>query len=64
MKKLRMELEELKVESFEASAAPVRMGTVAAFEEESCSMKPTCGVASRGEETFEMLPASRYVCCV
>lgn len=63
MEKLRLELDELKVESFEASAERGE-GTVAAFEDESCSMKPTCGIASRGEETFQMYEASRYVCCV
>ena len=64
MEKLRLELDELKVESFEATAEHDGEGTVAAFEDGSCSMQPTCGIASRGEETFKMYEASRYVCCV
>jgi hypothetical protein len=64
MEKLRLELDELKVESFEARPVGASTGTVAAFEDEGCSMQPTCGIASRGEETFQMYEASRYVCCV
>jgi hypothetical protein len=63
MEKLRLELDELRVETFEPRADAGGEGTVAAFEE-GCSMQPTCGVASRGEETFQLLAASRYVCCV
>lgn len=63
MRKMRLDLDGLTVESFEPSDDPSGIGTVAAFEG-SCSMQKTCGVASRGEETFDVFPATRYVCCV
>ena len=63
MEKLRLELDGLKVESFEAGGDGAGTGTVRGHGG-SCSMQPTCGIASRGEATFEELPATRYVCCV
>jgi hypothetical protein len=62
MQKVRMELDELKVETFEAGEALARKGTVAGFAV-GCSQARTCGIASRGEETFEMYPLTGYVCC-
>ncbi|HET7230982.1 MAG TPA: hypothetical protein VFJ16_13310 [Longimicrobium sp.] len=63
MEKLRLELENVKVESFEPGAGVPAKGTVRG-NDGSCSMQPTCGIASRGEETFELEEATRYVCCV
>ena len=63
MNKLRMDLDGLKVESFEAGATAGAVGTVHA-NDGSCSMQPTCGIASRGEETYEQEAISRYACCV
>jgi hypothetical protein len=63
MEKLRLELDGLKVESFEAGTDTAGKGTVRG-NDGSCSMQPTCGIASRGEETFELEAATRYVCCV
>ena len=63
MEKLRLEMDGLKVESFEPGAGAVAKGTVQA-NDGSCSMLPTCGMASRGEETFELEAATRYSCCV
>lgn len=63
MDKLRLEIDGLKVESFEAGDEGTPRGTVRA-NDGSCSMQPTCGIASRGEATFEQEAATRYVCCV
>jgi hypothetical protein len=63
MQKMRMELDELQVETFEAGEALARKGTVAGLEV-GCSQARTCGIASRGEETFEKYAATLYVCCV
>ncbi len=63
MEKMRLELDTVKVESFEPGAGGSAKGTVRA-NDGSCSMQPTCGIASRGEETFQLEEASRYVCCV
>ncbi|HYH81227.1 MAG TPA: hypothetical protein VEX86_15595 [Longimicrobium sp.] len=63
MEKLRMEMDGLKVESFEPGTAAAGKGTVRGYGD-SCSMQPTCGVASRGEEAFVDIPWTRYACCV
>jgi hypothetical protein len=63
MEKLRLELEGLKVESFDAGTGAAMKGTVRAHDG-SCSMQPTCGMASRGEATFEQEIFTRYACCV
>jgi len=60
MKKLRLDLDELKVESLDTSAD----GTVQAYDDATCSKQPTCGIASRGEETYEMEAWTRYACCI
>jgi len=59
MSTLRLELDGLKVESFEA-------GTDAAAAEAlgGCSVQPTCGNPSRGDETYEKVAITRYACCV
>jgi hypothetical protein len=63
MEKLRLDLDELKVDSFDAGAeAPVR-GTAQAHEG-TCSLQPTCGAASRGETPIVAFPPTRYACCV
>ncbi|HSU14766.1 hypothetical protein [Longimicrobium sp.] len=64
MNKLRLELDGLKVESFEASAERRGKGTVLGFDGSTCSNQPTCGIASRGEETYEQEVFTRYACCV
>lgn len=62
MQKLRLEMDGLKVESFEAGENRAGKGTV--WGNGTCSEQPTCGIASRGEATFEEAPPTRYVCCV
>lgn len=62
MEKLQLKLDTLKVESFEAGADSAVRGTVRG--QGSCSMQPTCGIASRGQTPFEEEAATRYVCCV
>lgn len=64
MEKLRLDLEELKVDSFEPSAEAGGEGTIHAHADGSCSMQRTCGAASRGDETFDLLALTRYACCV
>jgi hypothetical protein len=63
MEKLRLELDGLKVESFEPDTTAAGRGTVLGHDE-SCSMQRTCGAASRGEEMFEQVALTRYACCV
>lgn len=62
MDKLRLSLDGLRVESFEAGGEHAVRGTV--HGNGSCSMQPTCGIASRGQTPFEEEAATRYVCCV
>ena len=64
MKKLRLEIDGLKVESFAADAGGRARGTVPGFEDSTCSAQPTCGIASRGEETFQLEVFTRYACCI
>ena len=64
MEKLRLDLEELTVETFEPRAETRGRGTVRAYDDGSCSNQPTCGIASRGEETYEQIERSFYACCV
>ncbi|MFL5537972.1 MAG: hypothetical protein ACJ8J0_03225 [Longimicrobiaceae bacterium] len=64
MNKMRLELDRLEVESFEAGLDGSGAGTVLAREEDGCSIQPTCGNPSRGEEGYEELPLTRYACCV
>ena len=64
MEKLRLEIDGLRVESFEADAGREGRGTVEAHEELTCSKQPTCGAASRGEATYQEEAWTRYACCV
>ena len=64
MDKLRLEMERLKVETFAPDAKAGGKGTVLGYDDSTCSAQPTCGNPSRGEETFELEAATRYVCCV
>lgn len=64
MEKLRLNVDGLKVESFEASAEVGAQGTVAGFAASECSCQYTCGVASRGQEGYDAYPLTRYACCV
>jgi hypothetical protein len=63
MKKLVLELDGLKVESFEPGSSRQETGTVLA-QDGGCSVQPTCGNPSRGEEGYEEMPVTRYACCV
>ena len=63
MVKLRLDLETLAVESFDAGADEGAPGTIQAHES-TCSKQPTCGVASRGPETYDLEIFTRYACCV
>lgn len=63
MDKLRLDIEELKVESFDAGRDGSLRGTVRA-NDGSCSMQPTCGIASRAETAFEHDGITRNACCV
>ena len=63
MKKLRLDVEGLKVESFAADERARAKGTVLGFGG-SCSNQPTCGIASRGEETFQLEAFTLYACCI
>ena len=64
MKKMRLELDGLEVESFEAGTDGSDAGTVLAREEVGCSIQPTCGNPSRGEEGYAEFVLTRYACCV
>lgn len=63
MKKLLLEVDGLKVESFEPGSSTRGRGTVRAHDG-GCSVQPTCGNPSRGEEGYEEMPVTRYACCV
>jgi len=63
MKKLLLDVDELKVESFQPGAREAGTGTVRA-NGAGCSIQPTCGNPSRGEETFVEEVITRYACCV
>lgn len=64
MEKLRLELDALKVESFEAGADAAGRGTAHAHQDTTCSKQPTCGIASRGQEAYDAIPRTLYACCV
>ena len=63
MKKLLLEVDGLKVESFEAGSSTRGRGTVRA-NDDGCSIQPTCGNPSRGEEGYAEMALTRYACCV
>jgi hypothetical protein len=62
MKKLTLDPDRLTVESFEAVPAGSD-GTVRGYGA-GCSIQPTCGNPSRGDETFVEEALTRYACCV
>lgn len=64
MKKLRLNLDRLAVESFATGADDGGKGTVRGLQDTECSCQPTCGIASRGEEAYERFPRTWYACCV
>jgi hypothetical protein len=64
MQKLRLDLDGLQVESFEAATRARGKGTVDGFAITDCSKQVTCGVASRGQEAYDIEPRTRYACCV
>ena len=64
MEKLRLDLNGLKVESFAPGADKRGKGTVLGYDGSTCSQGYTCGMMSRGEETFELEVITRYACCV
>jgi len=62
MKKLRLEPDDLRVESFESDAGAGWKGTAHAHEEQ-CSGQPTCGIDSREpKDGYEQRPPT-YWCC-
>lgn len=63
MQKLKLNLDGLKVESFQPGAESAGKGTVRGYEG-TCSKVGTCGAASLGEETYEVFPRTLYACCV
>jgi hypothetical protein len=64
MQKLRLNLDGLAVESFEAGGMVQGKGTVEGFAPTDCSKQPTCGIASRGQDEFDVVPPTRYACCI
>jgi hypothetical protein len=64
MRKLRLKLDGLKVESFEPGTKTEERGTVRGNAATECSCAFTCGVASRGQEGYVEVPNTRYACCV
>ena len=64
MKKLRLNLDRLAVESFATGVDGGTKGTVRGFQNTECSCHYTCGVASRGQEGYAEVPLTRYACCV
>ena len=64
MDKLRLELDRLKVESFAPDAKAGGKGKVLGYDGSTCSQGFTCGMMSRGEETFQQQPLTYYACCV
>ena len=60
MRKLRLNLDGLEVESFAAGGEVQGKGTVEGFAGTECSMQFTCGVASRGQEGYAEIPPTRY----
>jgi hypothetical protein len=65
MRKLRLNVDALRVESFEAGSNARDRGTVHGFAPPTdCSKQVTCGMASRGEEAYEIFPRTQYACCV
>ena len=63
MKKMQLEIDGLKVESFEPGADASGAGVVRAYEA-GCSIQPTCGNPSRGDAGYEEFAITRYACCV
>lgn len=62
MKKLRLELDDLRVESFAPDAGAGWEGTAHAHEEQ-CSGEPTCGIDSRApKDGYDQGPRSRWCC--
>jgi hypothetical protein len=64
MKKLRLNLDRLAVESFTTDAERGAKGTVEGLQDTECSKQYTCGIASRGEKGYEEAPPTRYGCCI
>ena len=66
MRKLRLEMDDLQVASFEPEVGAKWNGTAHGHGhgKEGCSMAPTCGIDSRaGNEVLEQIPRTRW-CCV
>lgn len=64
MKKLRLDLDVLAVESFHAGEGTAARGTAHGHAGSTCSLQPTCGAASRGQEGYDLYDRTRYACCV
>ena len=64
MKKLRLEMDDLQVASFDPEPGVRGEGTAHGHGKEACSMQPTCGIDSRADnEAYEQGPRTRW-CCV
>jgi hypothetical protein len=63
MQKLRLDMDGLKVETFEPGTKSKAKGTVAGYDS-GCSVGYTCGMMSRGEEGFQEYQVTQYACCV
>jgi hypothetical protein len=63
MEKLRLDLDALTVESFEATEIAGERGTVNGAQS-GCSCAVTCGIASEGPAAFEQIKKTLYACCV
>ena len=64
MKKLRLDVDRLVVESFTAAQEEGGRGTVRAHDPTDCSCVLTCGNQSAGPEGYERAPRTLYACCV
>jgi hypothetical protein len=62
MEKLRLDLNGLKVESFAPDGAKRGKGTVRGYDDSTCSQGYTCGMMSRGPETYELEEQTLYAC--
>jgi hypothetical protein len=63
MEKMRLNLDRLSVDTFEPKPGARHAGLGAEIGI-GCSVQPTCGNPSRGEETYEREIITRYACCV
>ncbi|MBV9107854.1 MAG: hypothetical protein JO306_00430 [Gemmatimonadetes bacterium] len=63
MEKMRLNPDRLKVDTFEPKPGAHNVGLAVEIGA-GCSVQPTCGNPSRGEQTYEQEVLTRYACCV